>query len=99
MNNLSILQELFESDTVIFMIIGMVIAIMIGLQMKRQRMHVFAIIISIVVYAFCEFVSNLYANFSLAFILLLIGTISIGCCIGFVICYFFRWLTKRKDER
>lgn len=85
MKYLPILQELFESDTIIFMIIGIVIAVIIGLQLKQQKKYILAIIISIVTYAICELVSNIHTNFMLELILLFIGTVSIGCCIGFII--------------
>lgn len=96
MKYLPILQELFESDTIIFMIIGIVIAVMIGLRRKQRKKYSMAIMISIVIYAVCELVSNIHTNFMLELILLFVGTVSMGCCIGFLICLLCSLLKSRK---
>lgn len=99
MKYLPIFQELFESDTVIFMIIGIAVAVIIGLRLKHQKKYIMAIIISIVTYAICELVSNIHTNFMLEIILLFLGTVSMGCCIGFIGCLLVRLLKNRKDEQ
>ena len=99
MKYLPILQELFESDTVIFMIIGIAVAVIIGLRLKHQKKYIMAIIISIVTYAICELASNIHTNFMLELILLFLGTVSIGCCIGFISCLLFKIIKNGKDER
>ncbi|MDE6627673.1 MAG: hypothetical protein K2K56_15095 [Lachnospiraceae bacterium] len=99
MKYLPILQELFESDTVIFMIIGIAFAVIIGLRLTHQKKYIMAIIISIVTYAICELVSNVHTNFMLELILLFLGTVSMGCCIGFISCLLLRLLKNGKDEQ
>lgn len=94
MKYLPILEELFESDTVIFMIIGLCIAVIIGLRWKQRKRYRTAIIISFVVYAVCEFISNIPTNFMLELVLLFIGTISIGCFLGFMSCVLFRLFVR-----
>lgn len=85
MRYLPILQELFESDTIIFMIIGTVIAVFVGLWLKNSKKNIAAIIISVITYVICELASNIHTNFMLELILLFIGTVAIGCCLGFII--------------
>ncbi len=99
MRYLPILQELFESDTVIFMIIGIIIAVIIALRMKNYKKYIGAIIISAVIYAICEVVSNIRTNFMLELVLLFIGTVSIGCIIGFVLCLLIRFIKNGKSEQ
>lgn len=85
MRYLPILQELLESDTIIFMIIGTVIAVFVGLWLKNPKKNIAAIIISVITYVICELASNIHTNFMLELILLFIGTVAIGCCLGFII--------------
>ena len=63
MKYLPILQELFESDTIVFWIIGLVIAVFIGLRLNSKKQCLTAAVISIAVYAVCEAVSNIRSNY------------------------------------
>ena len=99
MEYLPILQELFGSDTVIFMVIGIVIAAIIGLRLKHQKHSIMAILLSIAAYASCEIGSSLHTNFMLELMLLFLGTASIGCCLGFTAWFFFYLLKSRKEEQ
>ncbi len=94
-----ILEELFESDTVMFLLIGVVIAAIAGLRCKKQKKLIAAIVTSVLVYGICELLSNMPANFMMVFILLFVGTAAIGCGIGFCICLFIRLCISRKDGR
>lgn len=85
MQYLSILQELFESDTIIFLFIGIVIAVIVGLCLKKSKSCFIGIVASVIVYLICELASCVHTNFMLEFILLFVGTAAIGCCIGFMI--------------
>lgn len=96
MKYLPILQELFESDTFLFMILGIIIAVVAGLRMQERKKLVPAIMISVVSYGICEMVSHIRTNFMLELILLFVGTVSVGGCIGFMVCLFIRVL-RRKD--
>lgn len=98
MRFLPILQELFESDTIVFLIIGIVFTVMMGLQLKNQKDCIMGVIISIVIYAICELTSNIHTNFMLELVLLFIGTIAIGCCIGFIICLLIRLFKIAKTR-
>ena len=85
MKYLPVLEELFESDSIIFLLIGLVIAFVIGLGLKSVKKIAIGMLASIIVYALCELVSNIIATFLVAFIALFIGTVAIGCFIGFLI--------------
>lgn len=92
MKYLPILQELFESDTYLFLIMGFVIALGIGFSNKRRCIK--GIVISVVVYVVCELLSNIPSNYAIIFLLLFMGTIAVGACLGFVICLLFKLLSK-----
>ena len=86
MKYLPILQELFESDTIVFLIIGIAVALIVGLRIKNHNKCITGIGISVGIYAICELISNFHTNFILELILLFVGTVAIGCNIGFIVC-------------
>jgi ABC-type transport system involved in cytochrome c biogenesis permease component len=96
MKYLSIFQELFSSDTVIFLIIGIVIAVIIGLSLKKQKNLVFALITSVVIYAICELIENIHTNFMIEIILVFVGTVALGCFFGFLISLLTKKLRRDK---
>ena len=61
MKYLPILDELFSSDSIIFLLIGLVIAFVIGFGLKSVKKIAIGIIASIIVYALCELISNIIA--------------------------------------
>lgn len=91
-----ILQELFESDTVIFLIIGLIVSILMVLKFKSRKKLMAGIVIALLVYAVCEIFSNLRSNYMTELMLLFLGTAAIGCFIGFFVsCLFIR---RGKDD-
>ena len=98
MKYLPILQELFESDTFIFLIIGIAVALIVGLRIKNHNKCIAAIGISVATYVICELVSNFNTNFMLELILLFVGTAAIGCCIGFIICLLIKLIKNQKKQ-
>lgn len=88
MKYLPILQELFESDTYIFLLIGLIMSIIIGLQIKEKRKKVICIFANLIIYGICEIFSNIPTNYMFELLLLFIGTISIGSFLGFVFTFF-----------
>lgn len=98
MKYLPILQELFESDTIVFLIIGIVIALVIGLRLKNHKKYIPGITISVFIYAICELVSNVHTNFMLELILLFVGTVAIGCCIGLIVCLLIKLIQNQKRK-
>ncbi len=81
----SILRELFESDSFIFMSIGLVFAIILSIKMSNSRRIIIALISSFGLYAICELFSNIHTSYLFEMILLFLGTIAIGGIIGFLI--------------
>ena len=96
MKFLPILQELFESDTIFLLIIVIAIALIIGLRLKDYKKCRIGISISIVIYCICELLSNFHTNFMFEIILLFVGTVAIGCCIGLIVCPLIKLLRKRE---
>jgi ABC-type transport system involved in cytochrome c biogenesis permease component len=92
MKYLPILQELFTSDTVKFLIVGIVIAVAIGLFLKKQKHFVISLIASIIIYAVCELISNIHTNFLVEIILVFVGTAALGCFVGFLVSLLIRML-------
>ena len=96
MKYLPILQELFESDTIVFLIIWIVFAVIAGLWLKNRKRCVIGVALSIALYVICELVSNFHTNFLLEIVLVFAGTAAIGCCIGFLLSLVFGALFPRK---
>ncbi len=85
MKYLPIIRELFVSDSMIFMLIGLVFAAFVGIKMNDTRKSILCLVSSFVLYAVCELVSNLHTNYIMELMLLFVGTIAIGAIIGFLI--------------
>lgn len=84
MKYLPILQELFESDTVIFLLAGLAVSLAIGGCCRKRIKAVVSAGISLLVYALCELGVYHAVNYLSEIILLFVGTLAIGCVIGFL---------------
>lgn len=80
-----ILEELFSSDSVLFMVIGLLIAVFIGLKGKAMRKSIIGLLAGFLIYAFCELLSNFHTNYMLELLLLFVGTAALGAVVGFLI--------------
>lgn len=96
MKYLPIMDELFSSDSIIFLLIGLVIALIVGLRLKPTKKITVGMIASIIVYAICEAVSNIHTSFLFEIIALFVGTIAIGCFIGFLLALVVSKIKKTK---
>lgn len=85
MKYLPILQELFESDTLIFFTLGIVASIIIGIQIKCKKKITINIGVSLSIYIICEVLSNIHTNYMLEFGMVFIGTLALGMIIGYII--------------
>ena len=92
-----IVQELFDSDLYIFILIGFVVALLIGLTNLNIKTRVILMLVSIAVYLLCEIVLNIYTN-NLMMLLLFIGAFSIGAFIGFVLTLIIYKLRNRAKQ-
>lgn len=85
MKYLPIFQELFESDSIVFMLIGLILAVFIGIKMNDTRKIMIGLVSDFALYVVCEMISNIHKNFMIEIILLFAGTIALGGIIGFLI--------------
>ncbi|MCM1181440.1 MAG: hypothetical protein NC347_14390 [Clostridium sp.] len=85
MKYLPIFQELFQSDSIIFMLIGLVITAFIGIKLNEVKKIIVCLVSSVALYAVCELISNIHTSYLFELILLFVGTIAIGGIIGFLI--------------
>ena len=81
-----ILQELFESDTVLFFLFGAAAAMALGTRRKEKKKLWAGAGIAAGLYLVCELLSNTHTNFMLELVLLFFGTGALGGVRGFVIC-------------
>lgn len=98
MRYLPILQELFESDAILFLLIALVLSGILGLRLKSQRSRIVAISASFVVYLICELSSNVHTSYLIEFILLFLGTAAIGCIIGFLCSLLFGFIKSANGK-
>lgn len=85
MSHFPILQEMFESDSVYFMVIGLILGRIIGMKLKTPKRDLIAALISAAVYAVCEVLANHSISYMLAFVLLGVGTAAIGGCVALLL--------------
>ena len=78
MEHFTILQELWESDTVIFALIGCAVAVWIGILRKQPGKRLTGAIISAALYAVCEILSGLHTGYLPAILLLFCGNDGLG---------------------
>jgi hypothetical protein len=98
MNHLPILQELLESDTLFFLIIGISIAVVMRMFLLNRKTEVYALAVSAIVYAVCELLSNVHTNFLVEIILVFVGTVALGGCMGFLVSCFIGRLRRTKNQ-
>lgn len=82
-----ILCELFESNSVVFLIIGAIFGFLFGFKLTNSKSRIRAVISCVAVYAVCEGIGNIpmRVNFLLDFILLIVGTAALGAVLGILL--------------
>lgn len=90
-----ILDELFSSDSVIFLLAGLALAVIIAVSMKDKKKTLRAAVVSLAVYVLCEAVMNMHTNYIIGLLLLILGTAALGCFIGFLLALPVRGIKKR----
>ncbi len=85
MRYLPILSELFSSDTVIFLLIGLAVFTAAGIMTAKTKKNVVGMVICLAVYAVCEILMNIRSSYLIEFILLFAGTVALGGALGFAI--------------
>lgn len=98
MRYLPVLQELFESDTVFFLLIGLAISLAVGARIKERRKRLVCIFAALILYGVCEGISNIRTGYLLELLSLFVGTAAIGAFLGNII-GFFAFGRKDTDKR
>lgn len=80
MRYLPILQELFESDTVMFFLAGLVAALLLTLGRKKRGFT--GSWVCLLVYAACEVLCNVHTNYLIEILALMVGTLTLGGAAG-----------------
>lgn len=99
MRYLPILEELCSSDSVLFMVAGVIVALFISVKFCDTKRNLLGLIGSFVVYAICEVLSNFHTNYMLEIALLFVGTLALGAFIGFLIGLIVTIVLKKIDRK
>ena len=89
MNVLVILDELFSSDSYLFLPAGMAIALPVSFLTKDQKKIVTGFIISLLVYVFSEVFLQFHHGYFAGMIVLFAGTAALGAAACFLVCFLF----------
>ena len=81
-----ILQELFQSDSAIFLLVGFVFGTVMGLGLRAPGKRALGAGVSLFLYAVCEIVCNLRGSYLTELVALFVGTAALGSLLGFVGC-------------
>lgn len=85
MSHFPILQEMLESDSVIFAVIGLILGRAVGMKLKSPKANLIGALISAVVYGICEALTHICSSYMLSFVLLGAGTVAIGATVALLI--------------
>lgn len=98
MRHLPILQELFESDSLWFFVIGAVIASIFLLRRPRRKTCAVSLAAAAAVYALCELIANVPGSYAAEFIALIIGTAALGAAAASLVWLIVYFMRKRNDK-
>ena len=85
MRYLPILDELFSSDTVTILAIGLIIGLVFSLMLKETKKKIYGLIGSLVIYLVCELVCDLSSSYAVGMGFLFLGTYALGTSLGFLL--------------
>ncbi|MCQ2547719.1 MAG: hypothetical protein MJ145_01790 [Clostridia bacterium] len=94
-----ILDEVFSSDSYYFIIIALVIAVFIGKALDSPKINVIAMLVCLLVYGLCEMVCQSCGDYFYELISLIVGVVSIGGFLGFLIVFIVSKLRRIKIDR
>ena len=93
-----VLQELFESDTVIILLIGAALGAAVSCMIKEPRRIGRLLIGSAALYALCEVISNFRTDNLLEILLLFAGTAAIGAALSSIVCLIIYRIKNREND-
>lgn len=96
MKYLPILDELFSSDLIYIVLIGIGVAIICASVKRYSKKNTIAMIAAFLVYIICELMCNIIYNFLLTFILIFIGSFALGFSIGSLVIRIIISIKNRK---
>lgn len=82
---LPILQELFESDLVIFYALGLIAAFLSSRLLKNDKMLGIGAGAAAAVYLICEAIAIACSGYGVGIAVMVIGVLGLGGCLGFLI--------------
>ncbi|MGN0115273.1 MAG: hypothetical protein ACI396_08090, partial [Acutalibacteraceae bacterium] len=96
-----ILGELFESDLVIFVLVGFIASAILGMLIMRKKSLLFGVIISAAVYAVCEIMLSTYLvkAFLPQLLTMFFGTAAIGTALGFLIGFVIKLIREKTKKQ
>ena len=100
-SDMVILGELFESDLVLFLLIGFAAATIIGFLLMRKKSLLIGTIISAAVYAVCEIMLSTYVvkAFLSQLLMLFFGTAAVGTAIGFLVGFVIKLIREKAKKQ
>lgn len=85
LKNLPILQELFESDLVIFYALGLVAAFLSSRFLKKEKLLGIGAAAAAALYLICEVIAIARSEYGIGIAVMVLGTLGLGGCLGFLI--------------
>lgn len=98
MEYLFIFDGLFKSDFGIFAIGGFFIALIVGWLMKSVKKSLISAGVAFAIAVIGEVILHFAWNMGVGFIGMIVGTVAIGCCVGFLITALFDVLGIGYDK-
>lgn len=85
LNKLPILQELFESDLVIFYAVGLAVAFVSSRFLKTEKILGVGAGAAAGIYLVCEGIAVACSGYGVSIAVMVIGVLALGACLGFLI--------------
>ena len=99
MEHFPILQELTESDSAVFAVIGIIIASAVSYKLRKPKKCLYAALLCAAAYIICEITVNITQSYLAELIALFIGTASIGGAFGALISSAVLAVRSKKCEK
>ncbi len=97
MKYLPILQELLALNTLVIFLIGLAMAILMGLFINTAKKSLIGLLFSLVAYVVCEILQNTRATPELSIVELFIGTGMLGSALGFFVGLIINLIRSKRE--